>query len=573
MENLTNYITANNLVSRGAIEHAGEFLSSGYQVDDKFNNVPEALLLIKETYDGILVKAYNTMAEREVYTSLSDYEPTELCADLIPLDTQQELKSVILRVDDITRKVIVGSVSNRAIDAEKIRNLINNRKPGHEIIVKQVFQVSYHQWLGSLHKLKGLTYDDSMLKLPMGEYFKTIFRNAIESGATDISLEPYEDGMEVWYIIGKEWFQYPHIVFKGDELSAANNWLLTTSKVAQSIQNMPSVNSALQSLSEYDTHRGRLSKFTANFGPAFNIRTLPKKPEFINVRKLNYSDVNEAYLKDIAKFRQGVIMICGETNSGKNTTNYGLISEMVSKKRYKTISIENPIEYLVPRVIQVEAHNNAVYAEFAESLIRQSPDIAYFSEVSNGVILEHVMGTALTGKMVFSTMHAKDCANFFNRIDELAKGDLASQISSYMIAVITQKLIPKSCPDCRVPLDTDKEVPVGIMEVVREHEYNGDYFKNSGKSTDGKTMCSTCNGMGVKGIVPVAEYLDFDHDTAYKIRFATSKAEVYDIVQSTLKERGVSFVDDGLRLMKRGDVTLPMLVDRNIIDVKRRGVR
>lgn len=571
VENLERYLVENNILTTGTIQHGREYLSSNGRLIPQLNNVPESLLLIGEVSDDILVRAHKLMVGTEDFVSTKDYNPTEAYAQILPIEEQVELQIMLLNLDTISKRIVLGTANTRDVAVAKARSIVNKRLPGFEVITKRVFYTSYFKAMEQLHKLVGAYYDNSPIQVPIEERLQTVFRNAVELGATDISLEPYSEGMEIWYAIGKNWSLYPHIKFKKEETENVSNWITTAADVASNAAYQPLINCALKSLGRIDNYRGRVNKFQAYYGPVLNIRVLPNEPEFIDIDRLSYTDVMSSYVKDISKWREGIVLITGETNSGKNTTIFGIVSQMVSKKRYKTLSLENPIEYLVPKVIQIEADTPSAYTQFSESLLRQSPDIVYYSEISTPSIAENVVSTAITGKFVVSTLHASSASQIFNRMSDMLGYNATTKLASYLIGVINQKLLPKSCPDCQEEIDVD-DIDPRYGEVLKAKGYVGAVYVNTGKTPDGD-YCHFCKGLGVKGIIPVAEYIDFDPELKKKLRISQNDLETQSLLEEVMEEKEITMLDDALRVMERGDVSITTLIDRNVLDIKTRGMK
>lgn len=570
MSTFDKFLMDNNIVSLGAIEHAKEYMESNNRLVDELRSLPECLVLLGETSDSTIVRAYNLYQGSNKMITTEGYAPNSNYSKVLTMGEQVEMGIMVLRIDEVSKKITLGCATNKEVTMSRAQSVASKRVPGFEIECLKIHYTSFYRCMETLHNLNESRFDNHKINVSVEERLHTVFRNALELSATDISFEPYAKGMEIWYAIGKNWFLYPHILFPLPETENVSNWIVTAADVASGASYQSLVNCALKSLGRITTHRGRVNKFDAYYGEVLNIRVLPNEPEFINIDKLNYTDVMTRYLKDIAKWREGIVLFTGETNSGKNTSIFGLLTQIITKQRYKTLSLENPIEYLVPAVIQIEADNPSTYTSFSESLLRQSPDIIYYSEISTPSIAENVMSTAITGKFVVSTLHSSSSSQIFNRMGDMVGYDVTSKLSSYLIGVINQKLLPKSCPTCREEVDI-KNIDDRYAEVLFDHNYLDNVFINTGKIND--SVCPTCKGLGVKGIVPVAEYVDFTPELKKKLRIATNALEVQTLLEDEMKSKGITMLDDALRLMQRGDVSITTLIDRSVLDIKTRGIR
>lgn len=190
----------------------------------------------------------------------------------------------------------------------------------------------------------------------------------------------------------------------------------------------------------------RVSILPSSFGEAIVIRIL-KSLELLALDELGFEDQALAWFKSVFKLPHGLILVTGPTGSGKTTTLYASLKELNSMER-KIITIEDPIEYKLPGIVQMQTHNKIGF-DFAKALramLRHDPDCLMVGEIRDKETAEMAVRSALTGHLVFSTLHTNDAASSVARLIEM--GIEPHLIASALTGVVAQRLVRKSCPPC-----------------------------------------------------------------------------------------------------------------------------
>lgn len=477
---------------------------------------------------------------------------------------QVDLETIILEIDDIRRRILIGTSSLTEGVVMKAKMLIGKYLPSYSIDTKQVFNIPLLKWVQKGFEFNNNVYKPLELEIAVDEKLKTIFRTAIENRATDISIESSMTKTEVFLTIDKERVPFKNVEFTPTEAYEVSTWIVTNSGIGQTLAQQRIVDCALPTLGDINTHRARVNKMTSYYGVVINMRILPNNPDFIDLETLNYSKFIHDYIKYLTKPRKGLVLFVGPTNSGKNTSVFSVLSEMLKKYRLKTISLEQPVEYLVPGVQQINASNDEEYNDISRALVRQSPDIIYLSEIRDRTTMDTALSISNTGKFVLSTLHVSHAYEVFNRAEDLYGKDISSKLTSELIGVVNQMLLPKACPDCltEIPL---KSIEEKYRKLLTDQNYNGNVYDNTGKLEDG-TTCPNCKGEGYKGIIPVAEYINFDTTLKRKLRRCSSSAEKEEILQETMIKNKNSILADGLRNMLTKKVSISTLIEKAILD-------
>lgn len=346
-----------------------------------------------------------------------------------------------------------------------------------------------------------LGVDDATSDAAVVNLLRTVFEDAINFNASDIHIEPDENVLRIRQRIDGN----------------------LTEQILNNVEIAPAIALRLKLMSGLDISEKRLpqdGRFPVTIsGKNIDVRlsTLPTQyGESIVMRLLNQSNglltLESTGMPDalLAKFRQelnqphGMILVTGPTGSGKTTTLYGAINEL-NQPQVKIITVEDPVEYRLPRVTQVQV-NPKIGLDFAgvlRSTLRQDPDILLVGEMRDKETCEIGLRGSMTGHLVLSTLHTNDAISSTLRLMDMgAPGYL---VAGSLKAVLAQRLVRRICPKCgAVVKPTEDEVmylkyALGLSEEeILSHEYK---LGNKGKG------CQYCNYTGYKGRVGVFELL------------------------------------------------------------------
>ena len=328
---------------------------------------------------------------------------------------------------------------------------------------------------------------------PVIRITNSLLKRAVNAEASDIHLEPFKHSaiirMRVDGILN-EINQIPSNVYKSlctrvkimANMDIATKLIPLDGKITENIDGI-----------DYDF---RVSSLPTMYGEKLVIRVLYKAERFINLDSLGFSEDKVILLRDTLKLSHGMIIVAGPTGSGKSTTLYALLNEINSKSK-NIITIEDPIEYNMPRINQVNVNNKAglTFSTGLRSILRQDPDIIMIGEIRDEETARIAVRASITGHLVLSTLHTNDSAASISRLIDM--GIPSYLVADSLVVVLAQRLVRKLCTYCK-----------------REYEIPGKEFEhlgfNKGEKTYKAVGCSKCNQTGYKGRTVIYELLRID---------------------------------------------------------------
>jgi type II secretory ATPase GspE/PulE/Tfp pilus assembly ATPase PilB-like protein len=389
-----------------------------------------------------------------------------------------------------------------------------------------------------------LAQDASVIRL-----VNQLLAEAIQARATDIHIEPYRDRVKVRYRIDGILYDVP----VPDNIKQLHLAISSRIKIISNMdiveRRLPQDGRAKVKLGEVDVDL-RISVIPTLYGENLVIRILPTEMLF-NMGDLGLVPKDLEMIEELLQRPHGIIFLTGPTGSGKTTTLYSFLSKL-NKPDVKIITIEDPIEYDLVGVTQVQVNPKIglTFASALRNLLRHDPDIMMVGEVRDLETAELAIRTALTGHLVFSTLHTNDAASGVTRL--LDMGLEPYLLASSVQAFIAQRLVRTICPDCkeRVALkDVVKatEAAKGALETIEKpaHIYRG-------------KGCEKCKFTGYKGRIGIYEILLINEEIR---ELMLEKASASQIKKKALELGLRSLLREGWQKIGEG-VTTPEEVMR-----------
>jgi type II secretory ATPase GspE/PulE/Tfp pilus assembly ATPase PilB-like protein len=241
----------------------------------------------------------------------------------------------------------------------------------------------------------------------------------------------------------------------------------------------------------------RVSILPTRFGEAINVRILPQSTLISDLPALGMAQNEVEKLTKLIFKPHGIILVTGPTGSGKTTTLYTCMN-LLKDTDTKILTIEDPVEYDMPGIVQMQVHPEIgfTFARALRSMLRHDPDIMLVGEIRDLETAETAIRTALTGHLVFSTLHTNDAASAITRL--LDMGIEPYLAASSIEAILAQRLVRVLCPNCKEPYLPNPEVATAIKSLTGLDELPTAYRGRG---------CSKCRFTGFHGRTAIAELL------------------------------------------------------------------
>ncbi len=249
-------------------------------------------------------------------------------------------------------------------------------------------------------------------------------------------------------------------------------------------------------------------------------------------------------LKNLLEFPHGVVLVTGPTGSGKTTTLYAALQHIFSPA-LKIITIEDPVEYRLDGVNQIPVNRKRglTFADGLRAILRQDPDVVMIGEIRDRETADIAIRAALTGHLVFSTLHTNDAAGAVTRLTDM--GVEPFLIASSLRGVLAQRLVRKVCPECRREMVPDEAL-------IRRMGHRAEETRNGSATWYEGAGCRVCRNVGYRGRMGVFELLVVDD----AVRSAINRREDAGSVRKALGAEHVTMSEDGYRKAAQGQTTL-----------------
>ena len=366
-----------------------------------------------------------------------------------------------------------------------------------------------------------------------------ILSNAIKMKASDIHLEPMEKEFRVRYRIdgALRKMDSPPKRLQGAMISRFK----IMSKIKISEKRIPQDGRIQINVGGRDLDL-RVSTVPTNHGESIVMRILDKSNLALGLPQLGFLSDDQNKFERLIHLSDGVVLVTGPTGSGKTTTLYACLGQINTPDK-KIITVEDPVEYQMGGINQVQV-NRDVGLDFSaalRSILRQAPNIVMIGEIRDDETADIAMEAALTGHLVFSTLHTNDAPSAVTRLTDM--GVKPFLVASAVRAAMAQRLVRAICTNCKeeyTPTERDMKMLGAIAKTAPEHMYIG-------------RGCPKCNG-GYKGRKGIFEIFEID-DTIQRLIFDHAPSSVLrerarEMGMRTLREDGMLKVASGMTSLK-----------------------
>ena len=381
--------------------------------------------------------------------------------------------------------------------------------------------------------------DDSVSNAPTIRLVNSIIERAVVERASDIHLEPHETELLVRMRIDG---------IMQDILTVPRD---LQNSVLSRIKIMAGLNIAERRVPQDGRFNVRvkdknidlrISTLPTVYGEKIVARLLDKSGGRIALEAIGLTEEGLAAIKNLLKYRNGVILVVGPTGSGKTTTMYSMIHE-INTRDVNLVTLEDPVEYNIEGVNQVQINEKVglTFASGLRSILRQDPDIIAVGEIRDGETADIAMRAAITGHVVLSTIHTNDAVGTIERLEDI--GVEPYLVASAMRGMVSQRLLRKICPNCKQAYTATEEE---LRDLDIPDEVGLTLYRGKG--------CPNCFNTGFRGRTAVVEVMTLNSKLRRLIADGAPRAAIED----ELHKPGSGFVslrESAINLARQGVTT------------------
>jgi MSHA biogenesis protein MshE len=372
---------------------------------------------------------------------------------------------------------------------------------------------------------------------PVVKLLQSVFEDAVQVNASDVHIEPLENRLQIRFRIDGALMPQTQSDPKIAPSLALRLKLMAGLDISE--KRLPQDGRLMVSVRD-EKIDVRMSTMPCQYGETVVLRLLNRRATVQSLYKLGIPDDIRRRFTEIIRRTAGMVLVTGPTGSGKTTTLYAALAELNTADR-KIITVEDPVEYRLAGITQVQVNEkiDLTFARVLRSTLRQDPDVILIGEIRDEETAQIGLRAALTGHLVFSTLHTKDAANTPLRLIDM--GAPSYMVATSVHAVIAQRLVRLICESCIVNVVPDAEEGRWLEAVVGPQWSGQRYSRGTG--------CSQCNGLGYAGRTGVYEMLEMTPDLVRAANTAdpnafleTAKAHLSG---RTLTDRALALVAEG----------------------------
>ncbi|GAB1400200.1 ATPase, T2SS/T4P/T4SS family [Aminivibrio sp.] len=513
------------LVSSGAItpEQLDEALEEQKSSGERLGEV-----LLKKGFvsESKIIDALSAQLGLQVF-SLSRYRPMPEALRMVPESVARRLHAIPLSLEDDNTLLVAMSDPMDILAQDEIRMLT-----GMDIKVGIVAPSEIERNLERLYSIQD-SMDDASLELvdgvtaemdlsqamgeanpddaPVIQLVNNVIEQAVREGASDVHLEPFEKNTRVRYRIDGQLFNA--FDFPKHLHPAVSSRMKIMSSMDISEKRRPQDGRILIKVIGRRVDL-RVSSLPTIYGEKMVIRILDQGNAKVGLSKLGLDSDDKVLVDKVIAAPYGIVLVTGPTGSGKSTTLYSIL-EQVNRPEVNVVTVEDPVEYTMHGIGQVQVNERAglTFNASLRSILRQDPDKIMVGEIRDGETAQLAIRAALTGHLVLSTLHTNDAPSAAIRLVDM--GIQPFLVASSLLTVIAQRLVRNLCSSCKIeytlpdPLCSTLNVPSGSTA-----------FKPEG--------CNECRGTGYRGRSAIFEIMEVTDPIRELIVNGASSAVVRD---------------------------------------------
>ena len=493
---------------------------------EEFNMEVVDLEEVRVTAEALEILPFELADRYKVFPLEADDHEVEL-AVFDPLDMDA--------IDSISH-VIQRSISCRVAPLEAIEKAIDQYYDG--VQTEQVDSLLSGMEIGDDGAMPtGSQAEVAEEEAPIIRYVHMVISEALKRRASDIHMEPLEKRFRVRYRIDGVLHEVenppkrlqPSIISR---IKLMSNVSISEKRVPLDGRINIKVGAKVIDL--------RVSTLPTAFGESIVMRILDKEALSLGLPELGFFSDDQATFERIIAMPDGVFLVTGPTGSGKSTTLYTALN-CINQPDRKIITVEDPVEYEMSGVNQVQVRREVgmTFSVALRSMLRQAPNIILVGEIRDMETAEIAINAALTGHMVFSTLHTNDAPSAISRLVDI--GIKPFLVAAALRAVLAQRLVRRNCPNCKQPYEPDEKL-LSSLGIRADQALDASFMKGVG--------CGNCNSNGFRGRVGLFELFLMNEELQQMIYDDASlvalRAKSREMGMRTMREDGVRKVIAGV---------------------------
>mgnify|MGYP006122674571 FL=1 len=528
-------------------EQTGEKLvdllvESGVVYDDLLANIVSRKLHIPfielEHYpfrDDLVALLPEAVARRLPALVLDDKNQTLLVAVAEPLDFSvvDELSSLVegsITIAEVPEDAMMSALDRLYLETDKAGGHSEHSEHAEALAEDLGGEVDFDDLTSALG-LEGT---------PVARLLLSLFESAVRKGASDVHIEPLDDGLQIRVRI--DGILQTQMLADKRSGGALTQRLKLMAGLDISEKRLPQDGSFRVRLNE-DTIDVRLSTLPTIYGQSVVMRLLNQDSGIRGLDDLGMPDAMLKRFRYVLARNMGLVLVTGPTGSGKSTTLHAALLE-INDVGLKIISVEDPVEYRVPGISQLEVNEKIglTFARALRSILRQDPDTLLVGEIRDDETANICLRSAMTGHLVLSTLHARDAMSTPFRLLDMAVEPF--MVATSLQAVIAQRLVRMNCVKCLEPHVPSAQEEAWLNVMIKPEE---------SLSPQHGRGCLSCSGTGYRGRQGVYEWLEMD---SALIQAASESDPTQFMHAARQRMVGHTLADHSLELVRQGRTTL-----------------
>ena len=443
--------------------------------------------------------------------------------DILAIDEVQRLTGHVVDVVSATEGSVLGAIE---------QYYVAGGGSIEEIIQRSIRQVEAGR----------ISEADLAAGAPIVRLVDQLFLTAVQDSATDIHFEPEERVFRIRFRVDGKLRPGPSMPKALQPAVTARVKILSGLNIAETRLPQDGKLNFYVGKRKIDL---RVSTLPCVHGENMVLRVLDKSKIVIGLEALGFSEGNLVRFRQAIESRNGIILVCGPTGSGKTTTLYSALSYINSLDR-SIITLEDPVEYELPiiRQCQINVKAGLTFSSGLRSILRHDPDVILVGEMRDSETAELAIRSSLTGHLVFSTLHTNDASGAIPRLINM--GQEPFLVASSLRAIVGQMLMRVNCAQCKAPYTPSPDMLEQAAQAVPEEMLrSGTFLKGEG--------CDQCAKSGFRGRTGVHEILEV---TPEIMRMTMARANSGELQVQAEKEGMVSMRGDAVHKVLKGQTTL-----------------